>query len=180
LPSGSSESDARVGLPEHPVVQLSWQDARTYCRWAGGELPTEAEWEYAARGTSRRPFPWGQLWNSRLANHGEAESAEGAIDGYRYAAPVDAFPDGKSFFGLRNMAGNVWEFVLDRYAGPYSTQENRVDPEGPRTGTDRVIRGGSWRSPAHALRVSFRAHVPDGETRPDVGMRCVYGAARQR
>jgi formylglycine-generating enzyme required for sulfatase activity len=180
LPSGSSESDARIGLAEQPAVQLSWEDARSYCRWVSGDLPSEAQWEYAARGDSQRAFPWGQVWNSRLANHGQAESAEGDSDGFRYAAPVDSFPDGKSFFGLRNMAGNVWEYVLDRYGGPYASEQNRIDPSGPRTGTEHVIRGGSWRSPAYALRARFRAHVPDNETRPDVGFRCAYEVALRR
>jgi formylglycine-generating enzyme required for sulfatase activity len=179
LPSSTSQSDARIGLAEQPVVQIHWEDARSYCRWAGGDLPTEAQWEYAAHGTSRRAFPWGEFWNTRVANHGQAESAAGDIDGFRYAAPVDTFPDGKSFFGLRNMAGNAWEYVRDRYAGPYAVESDRVDPEGPRTGTEHVIRGGSWRSPAYALRARFRAHVPDNETRPDVGFRCAYEPAER-
>jgi formylglycine-generating enzyme required for sulfatase activity len=181
LPSGLSDTDSRIGLAEHPAVQIRWQEARSYCRWAGGDLPTEAQWEYAARGSSRRVFPWGQFWNDRLANYAPADAREELIDGFRYAAPVDSYPDGKSFFGLRNMAGNVWEYVLDRYGGPYATQQNRVDPEGARTGTDHVIRGGSWRSPAHALRVTFRAHLPENETRPDVGLRCAYAlGSKQR
>jgi formylglycine-generating enzyme required for sulfatase activity len=179
-PAGASETDARIGLAELPVVEIDWQQARNYCRWNGGDLPTEAQWEYAARGTSRRQFPWGQQWNDRLANHAQAQSSDEPSDGFRYAAPVDSFPDGRSFFGLRNMAGNVWEYVLDRYAGPYSTLENRVDPEGPSVGSEHVIRGGSWRSFPHALRASHRAHMPANESRPDVGLRCAYAAVSPR
>ena len=173
-PAGSSETDARIGLAEHPVVQIDWEQARNYCRFVAGDLPSEAQWEFAARGTSKRQFPWGELWNDRLANHAEPESTQTPVDGYRYAAPVDSFPDGKSFFGLRNMAGNVWEFVLDRYAGPYSTQDSRIDPTGASSGSERVIRGGSWRSASHTLRASYRAHMPASEARPDVGFRCAY------
>ncbi|HEX4353398.1 MAG TPA: formylglycine-generating enzyme family protein, partial [Polyangiales bacterium] len=180
LPSASSDGDARIGQASQPVVQIRWEHAREYCRWVRGDLPTEAQWEYAAHGSSARAFPWGESWNSRIANHGQAESAEGDVDGYRYAAPVDAFPDGASFFGLRNMAGNAWEFVLDRYGGPYASDGDRVEPEGARTGTEHMIRGGSWRSSAYALRTRFRAHVADNEIRPDVGFRCAYATSRAR
>jgi sulfatase modifying factor 1 len=173
-PTGSSPSDPRLSQPDQPAVQLSWRDARNYCHFMHGELPTEAQWEYAARGSSKRAFPWGEYWNSRLANYAQADTSSAALDGYRYAAPVGAYPESKSFFGLLNMAGNVWEFVLDRFAGPYVIQGDQVDPPGASSGSERVLRGGSWRSPPHTLRASFRGHMPETEARPDVGMRCAY------
>lgn len=179
LPSGLSDSDLRVGRPEHPVAAVSWQDAQRYCSWVGGALPTEAQWERAAHGNSARTFPWGSEWNARLANHGAADGSESELDGFRFAAPVSAFPDGRSFYGLQNMAGNVWELVADHYAA-YSTttKASAVDPSGPRTGSGRVIRGGSWRSPPLALRVTARAQIPEQERRPDLGFRCAYAPAR--
>jgi sulfatase modifying factor 1 len=174
LPAASSASDPRVGQPLQPVAAVSWRDARAYCKFAGGDLPTEAQWEYAARGGSKRQFPWGQVWNTRLANHAQPEGADSALDGFLFAAPVTAFPDGRSFYGLQNMAGNVWELVRDYYSSGYPHEGNRIDPEGPSKGSERVIRGGSWRSPPHELRASFRGHIGEDETRPDVGMRCAY------
>ena len=176
-PSGISESDVRVGRPEHPVAAVSWGEAASYCRWVHGQLPTEAQWERAARGDSLRAFPWGRVWNTHLANAGANEDGEDELDGYRFAAPVDAFADGRSFYGLQNMAGNVWELVADRY-GPYDAKASSVEPEGPRSGSERVMRGGSWRSPPHALRVTARARIPEGERRADVGFRCAYAQPR--
>jgi len=172
-PSGISESDPRVGRPEHPVASVTWREAAAYCKWVQGSLPTEAQWERAARGDSARSFPWGQVWNTHLANHGASDDTESDIDGYRYAAPVDAFSDGRSFYGLQNMAGNVWELVADRYAA-YDTQASAVEPTGPVTGSERTLRGGSWRSPPHTLRVTARARIPETERRADVGFRCAY------
>lgn len=172
-PSGISESDPRVGRPEHPVASISWREADAYCRWVQGSLPTEAQWERAARGDSARMFPWGQVWNSHLANHGNGDESENEEDGYRYAAPVDAFRDGHSFYGLLNMAGNVSELVADRYAA-YDSQTTTTDPLGPASGSERTIRGGSWRSAPYAQRVAARARIPETERRADVGFRCAY------
>lgn len=176
-PSGSSESDPRVGRPEHPVASITWREADGYCKWVQGALPTEAQWERAARGDSARTFPWGQVWNTHLANHGASDDTESDLDGYRFAAPVDAFGDGRSFYGLQNMAGNVWELVADRYAA-YDAQASAVEPTGPPTGSERVMRGGSWRSPPQTLRVTARARIPETERRVDVGFRCAYAQPR--
>ncbi len=173
-----SHSDARVARPEHPAAGVTWTEAQRYCEWAGGRLPTEAEWERAARGNSRRRFPWGFYFNTRVANHGSADGGPDPIDGYRYAAPVAAFPDGRSAHGLLNMAGNVWELTADRYAADHYVEADRVNPTGPALGSERVIRGGSWRSPAYQLRVTHRDKLAPNESRPDVGFRCAYSTAQ--
>jgi len=178
-PSAISDRDPRLGQPTQPVASISWREAERYCAWLSGRLPTEAQWERAARGDSARTFPWGRIWNPRLANHGGGGERESDADGYRFAAAVDAFPDGRSFYGLQNMAGNVWEFVADRY-GAYDPRASPVEPEGASSGSERVLRGGSWRTPPHALRVTARARIPETERRPDVGFRCAYAAARVR
>jgi formylglycine-generating enzyme required for sulfatase activity len=175
-PARVSEADTRLGRPEHPVAGVTWDEARRYCAWVGGRLPTEAEWERAARGGSARRFPWGNRLDERLANHGRASAEPEEADGHAYAAPVDAYPDGKSAHGLLQMAGNVWELTADRYAGDAYAKGEQTDPRGPREGEEHVMRGGSWRSPAYTLRVTHRASLKDGESRPDVGFRCVYDA----
>lgn len=172
-PAASAADDPRIGRPEQPVVMVSWAQAAAYCAWQGGALPTEAQWERAARGGSARSFPWGSLWNSRLGNHApDADNTN--LDGYAYAAPVDAFPDGRSFYGVLGMAGNVWEWVADHYAPSYAEVVSCVQPQGPSSGAERVIRGGSWRTPPTFLRVSERGHIAEHERRPDVGFRCAY------
>jgi len=159
-------TDAVELAPDLPVVQLRFRDARDYCHFVGGALPSEAQWEYAAVGSSRRSFPWGDHWNPQLVHAGAL-------------APVTANPDGKSFFGLLNMAGNVWEFVLDYYRAPYDDALSEVDPVAltPRHkdgSGERVLRGGSFRSPPHMLRARYRTSIREDEARADVGLRCVY------
>jgi formylglycine-generating enzyme required for sulfatase activity len=173
-PSRIPDTDPNLGRPELPVAGLTWAEAGVYCAWVNGTLPTEAQWERAAKGNGNRVFPWGRQYGGALANHGAVGGGTDGSDGYLYASPVDTFEQGKSANGLFNMAGNVWEFTRDRYASDQYRSAQRVNPAGAAQGEGRVIRGGSWRSPLHALRSSARAKVGENENRTDLGFRCVY------
>ena len=175
-PSRIAPNDERLAGPRLPVAGVTWNEARRYCAFRSGRLPTEAEWERAARGELGQRFPWGMFYNSRMANHGNGKGEPDAIDGYRFSAPVDAFTDGRSAFGPANMAGNVWELTTDYYAVDAYETSGRIDPVGPARGEKRVIRGGSWRSPFFTLRATQRAGVREDESRPDLGFRCAYDA----
>jgi formylglycine-generating enzyme len=150
--------------PEHPVVQINWREARAYCQFMGGDLPSEAQWEYAAHGDSQRSFPWGDTLAPEHARYAASEPSD-----------VSAQPRGKSFFGLLNMAGNVAELVLDGFVAPYSSETHSVDPV-HRGDREHVLRGGSFRSPAHALRTRARTAIAEDAARADVGFRCAYTA----
>jgi formylglycine-generating enzyme len=175
-PPRLSEADPRVSDPRHPVAGVTWDEAGAYCRWRRGRLPTEAEWERAARGSSARQFPWGDAYNERLANHGRAGDRPDGVDGYRHAAPVDGFVDGASPYGVLQMAGNVWEWTADHYQPDAYGKDVRVDPRGPPEGVGRVVRGGSWRSPPHMMRAAHRDHRLPEQAWADVGVRCAYDA----
>lgn len=164
-PSRIRPEDGRLTAGDLPVAGVTWEEARGYCEFAGGRLPTEAEWERAARGTARHRFPWGRQYNSRLANHGRSPRGPSNVDGWQLAAPVGSFPDGASPHGLLDAAGNVWEWTA-AIPAPF---ERGIEHTG-----FRVIRGGSWAQPPEAMRVTHRGMVRTGDHRPDLGVRCAY------
>lgn len=167
-PPRIGDSATLLSDPQMPVTGVDYHEASDYCVFAGGRLPTETEWERAARGPDGRRFPWGWQYNDRMANHA------GSIDAFRYLAPVGSFPQAASPHGLLDMAGNVWEWTSDHY-DPMSYRTGLdVDPRGATSGGERVIRGGSWRSASYELRVSMRAPRAAGSSAPDLGLRCAY------
>jgi sulfatase modifying factor 1 len=164
----------------HPATGMAWAGAKALCRQRGGRLPTEAEWERAARGDSARRFPWGGAYNEALANHGgpglsfdPSDGRPSSADGYAFAAPVGAFAQARSPHGAVQMAGNVWEWTADHYA-PLSAQLTRVDPLQTLGSGPRVVRGGSFRAPAFTLRVTHREPRAENRGYTDVGVRCAY------
>lgn len=168
---------------DHPVVYVTSFEAEKFCQWLGERdgrkyrLPTEAEWEYAARGTDGRKFPWGNNTSRvALANFADASTAfpwrdPQINDGYAETSPVGAFPQGASFFGLEDMAGNVWEWCLDFFV-PLAGSPKQ-NPRGPATGTKRVHRGGSWKSRFTNLRTTTRASNAPNYSCNDLGFRIV-------
>jgi formylglycine-generating enzyme required for sulfatase activity len=149
---------------DHPVVNVAWDDAAAYAGWAKVHLPTEAQWEKAARGTDGRIYPWGNDWDKTKANSVDS--------GLKATTPVGSYPGGASPYGCMDMAGNVWQWCADWYDDKYYANSPAKNPAGPATGTFRVLRGGSWYF-SDNCRSAFRFNfIPSGRLN-FIGFRCV-------
>jgi formylglycine-generating enzyme required for sulfatase activity len=180
LPFGQGAT--RFDKPSYPASLVSFDDALAYCRFRGARLPTEAEFERAARGPARRRFPWGNLYNSRAANHGRLGwDASDPSDGFAELAPAGAYLAGRTPEGFMDLAGNVAEWVNDRYAANYpeGPQKNPGGPSAPPASSERVVRGGSYAQAAPWLRGAARRFQEPAARRPNIGFRCARSGAPQ-
>jgi formylglycine-generating enzyme required for sulfatase activity len=185
-PAPAYWDDPRLNRAQQPVVGVNWEDARAFCEFRGKRLPTEAEWEKAARGPDGNLYPWGNAFDPAKVNYGKTHEA---------TMPVDSYPEGASYYGLHHMAGNVFEWVADWYDPHYYGRlETSVNPAGPAqpvwmggTGTyvdrltvgeKRVIRGGSWIAPEGTVRATHRFwnHPLNNSYGVGLGFRCAKTA----
>jgi len=177
-PAPAYWDDPRLNKPEQPVVGVNWYDASGFCEWKGKRLPTEAEWERAAKGPEGKAhYPWGHELNPSKANYGQNVG---------HTTAVDSYPEGMSGYGAYNMAGNVFEWVSDWYDPSYFNVSTALNPQGPATGLNfanqgpvKVLKGGSWLAPSSSLHTSHRFwNQPENNSYGvGLGFRCAQSAS---
>lgn len=169
---GSQQRTSYYGNPQYadyPVVYITWNDAQTYCAWAGGRLPTEAEWEKAARGTDARVYPWGSYDAYTAEDPGT--SILNWLSFVGDTTPVGSYPAGASPYGALDMAGNVDEYAADWYDENYYAVSPYSNPQGPASGEYHTVRGGNYHNSEGAVHSASRN--PAGTTYPSTGFRCI-------
>lgn len=171
LGDGTVQYFPTTGFANYPINHVSWHGAKVYCESVGARLPTEAEWEYAARGTDGRIYPWGNIQPEPGGDLAVFQS-----ESYEDLKPVDALPNGASPFAVFGMAGSMWEWTADWYKETWYAESNISNPTGPETGFARVIRGGAWPFNNHAdrIRSTNRSSLTPDFISSAVGFRCVY------